>query len=91
MTLRFLLVGLIVLALNSLALADSKLPPAADRKIDFIKDVRPLLQKQCLQCHGEKKQESGLRLDRKEAALLGGDFGKVIEVGITFCGSVPAT
>ncbi len=81
MTPRFLFVGLIVLALNSFALAESKLPPAVDRKIDFVKDVRPLLQKHCLQCHGEKKQESGLRLDRKEAALLGGDFGKVIEVG----------
>ncbi len=81
MTPRFLFVGSIVLALSSLVLAENKLPPAAERKVDFVKDVRPLLQKHCFQCHGEKKQESGLRLDRKEAALRGGDFGKVIEVG----------
>ncbi len=58
-----------------------KLPPPTDRKIDFSKDVRALLAKHCLECHGEKKQESGLRLDRKQAALKGGDLGKVIEIG----------
>ena len=81
MTLRILFVASVFLVLNSIVFAESKLPPPAERKIDFVKDVRPLLQKHCLQCHGEKKQESGLRLDGKEAALRGGDFGKVIEVG----------
>ncbi|MES2598387.1 MAG: DUF1553 domain-containing protein [Verrucomicrobiota bacterium] len=41
--------------------------------IDFVKDVRPILQKHCYECHGEKKQKSGLRLDIKSEALKGGD------------------
>lgn len=41
--------------------------------VDFVREVRPLLEKHCHECHGEKKQKSGLRLDVKAAALKGGD------------------
>src|SRR4051794_25363959 len=63
------------------AFADVKLPPAANRKIDFEKDVQPLLAQKCYQCHGEEAQQSGLRLDRRQPALRGGDYGPVINVG----------
>ncbi|MFO0819442.1 MAG: PSD1 and planctomycete cytochrome C domain-containing protein [Pirellulales bacterium] len=41
--------------------------------IDFVRDVRPLFEKRCYECHGPSKQKSGLRLDIKEAAFKGGD------------------
>ncbi len=41
--------------------------------IDFVRDVRPIFQKHCYECHGEKKQKSGLRLDIKSLAFKGGD------------------
>ncbi|MGV3658688.1 MAG: DUF1553 domain-containing protein [Prosthecobacter sp.] len=41
--------------------------------VDFVREVRPILEKHCTSCHGEKKQKSGLRLDLKAAALTGGD------------------
>jgi hypothetical protein len=41
--------------------------------IDFVRDVRPIFQKHCHECHGEKKQKSGLRLDIKSEAFKGGD------------------
>lgn len=41
--------------------------------VDFVHDVRPVLQKHCYNCHGEKKQKSGLRLDIKAEAFKGGD------------------
>ncbi len=63
------------------SVAAAELPPVVDRKIDFMKDVQPLLAKHCVSCHAEKKQESGLRLDRKSHALNGGDLGKVIVPG----------
>jgi hypothetical protein len=69
-------VTLVVIA--SVSLAADKLPPPADRKIDFAKDVRPLLEKHCWKCHGAEKQESGLRLDSRAALLKGGDLGQVI-------------
>jgi ankyrin repeat protein len=65
----------------SLALAEATLPPPANRKIDFVKDVQPLLEQKCYSCHGEEAQQSGLRLDRRQPALRGGDYGPVIVVG----------
>src|SRR5688572_28880874 len=53
----------------------------ADRKIDFEKDVAPIFQARCYECHGPKKQESGFRLDLKSAAMKGGDNGLVIVPG----------
>jgi hypothetical protein len=41
--------------------------------IDFVRDVRPIFQQHCYDCHGEKKQKSGLRLDIKSEAFKGGD------------------
>jgi len=45
---------------------------AADKKVDFVKEVQPILEKSCVQCHGPEKQKGGLRLDTKEAAMKGG-------------------
>ena len=55
--------------------------PAADRKIDFARDVEPLLQSRCLVCHGAQQQMSGLRLDTREGALKGGTSGVDIKPG----------
>jgi hypothetical protein len=35
--------------------------------------VRPIFEQHCYECHGAKKQKSGLRLDLKATALKGGD------------------
>src|SRR6266496_273113 len=59
----------------------SKLPPAASRKVDFVKDIQPILAKSCYECHGEKKQEAMLRWDAKEIALKGSERGPVIVPG----------
>jgi hypothetical protein len=42
---------------------------------DFVKDVRPILERSCFGCHGPKKQKSGYRLDVRDVALRGGDSG----------------
>ncbi len=42
-------------------------------EVEFVRDVRPIFEKHCYECHGEAKQESGLRLDIKSLALQGGD------------------
>ena len=53
----------------------------ADDKVDFAKSIQPILEKRCLECHGEKKQKAELRLDSKDAALKGSEDGKVIIPG----------
>lgn len=40
-----------------------------DPKVDFVRDVAPILQQRCVSCHGAEKQKGDLRLDRKEDAL----------------------
>ncbi len=42
---------------------------AADREISFSKDVRPIFEKTCWNCHGPSVQLSGLSLVSREAAL----------------------
>ena len=65
----------------SLLADDSKLPPPAQIQVDFKQHVRPILAQKCYSCHGPKQQQSGLRLDDRQLALRGGDYGPVIVPG----------
>jgi cytochrome c553 len=56
-------------------------PPSSSPAVDFERDIRPILSKSCLRCHGAKKQEGGLRLHAKGPALAGGDTGPAIVPG----------
>lgn len=47
----------------------------------FEKRVRPVLVERCYECHGEKKQKGGLRLDSAAAVLKGGDSGLALVPG----------
>ena len=48
---------------------------------DFERDIRPILEANCVSCHGPKQQESLLRLDTRGQALKGGMSGSVIVPG----------
>ena len=76
---------LTLLLVSSFALlplaAQSQLPPPASGPVDYEKDVKPLLAQNCYSCHGPEVQQSGLRLDRRQNALRGGDYGPVIVPG----------
>lgn len=43
--------------------------------VDYEKEVRPLLEELCLDCHGPAKQKSGLRVDQRGNLLRGGESG----------------
>jgi hypothetical protein len=61
-----------LLAANPLANgAEPRLPPPATQRIDYARDVRPILAASCYSCHGDKKRKGDLRLDRKASALRG--------------------
>lgn len=51
----------------------SKLPPAAQRPVDFAKDIQPILEARCQKCHGPEKQKGSWRVDLKDVAMTGGD------------------
>ena len=54
----------------------SQLRVTPEQERFFEEKVRPLLATNCLECHGAKKQESGLRLDSRQAVIDGGDSGE---------------
>ncbi|MEO6808857.1 MAG: PSD1 and planctomycete cytochrome C domain-containing protein [Isosphaeraceae bacterium] len=54
---------------------------ADDVSVDYLKDVKPILAKHCVACHGATKPRGGLRLDTAAAALKGGKGGSAIEPG----------
>ncbi|MBS0266854.1 MAG: DUF1553 domain-containing protein [Planctomycetes bacterium] len=60
--------------------ADEPAPSAAQAEF-FEKRIRPLLAEHCWSCHGEKKQEGGLRLDSRDSLLSGGDSGPAVVSG----------
>ena len=77
-----LLWALVASSLASLpAAAQTPLPPPATVTVDYDKDVKPLFAQHCYSCHGPQAQQSGLRLDLRQNALRGGDYGPVIVAG----------
>src|SRR5260370_2660922 len=56
-------------------------PASADTKVDFAKEIQPILQQTCVKCHGPEKQKGKLRLDSKEATLKGGKDGPAFIAG----------
>lgn len=51
------------------------LPPPANVKIDFTRDIKPILDDSCIRCHGTEKPRSHYSLDGRDAALKGGRHG----------------
>ena len=53
----------------------------ASARVDFARQIAPILENRCQACHGAAQQQSGLRLDDGAAALKGGYSGPVIVPG----------
>ena len=63
---------------NSISVKVEKPVPVAP---DFHKQVRPILEVSCIECHGVEKQKGDLRLDTLANLLKGGDSGPAIVPG----------
>ena len=58
---------------------DSKL--SAVKRVEFVKDIQPILEFNCVACHRDGHKKGGLRLDEKDLAFAGGDSGKGVVPG----------
>jgi hypothetical protein len=56
-------------------------PPKSQsaQKLDYLRDIRPIISTNCFPCHGqdEKKQQAALRLDRADSAYGKSDEGHI--------------
>ncbi|MBS0266759.1 MAG: PSD1 domain-containing protein [Planctomycetes bacterium] len=53
----------------------------ADSRVDYARDIKPLLAKRCVACHGVLKQQSDLRLDTGAFVRTGGSSGPAVVPG----------
>lgn len=67
------------LALIALTLAGAV--ARAAEPVDFRREVQPILERACVQCHGPEKQKGKLRLDTGDALLKGGENGPPVTPG----------
>lgn len=72
---------LATLPLLSAPIDESKLPPAATNTVDFLRDIKPILDASCLKCHGPEKPKSRFRVDDRAALLKGGESGVAVVPG----------
>src|SRR3954465_6111443 len=51
------------------------LPPPADHQVNFSKEIKPLFEAACINCHAKGKNKGGFSLETREAFIKGGDSG----------------
>jgi len=61
-------------AQEPLALA-AQLPPASSNPVDFARDIQPIFDTSCVQCHAHGKAKGSFSLETRADFLLGGDTG----------------
>jgi mono/diheme cytochrome c family protein len=68
---------MLAFALSLLVVAAPQEPAAKAPRVDFTKQIAPLLLERCIDCHGPKEQKGDLRLDAK-SHLFGADEPSVV-------------
>ncbi len=71
---RSLVGGALVLAVG-IAFTTPGQVRAEPSEVDFRRDVKPILEEHCFECHGPSKREGGLRLSNRRDAFVAGDLG----------------
>jgi mono/diheme cytochrome c family protein len=72
-----LVAAICILAAN----AAPESPAASAEPVDYTRQIKPILTKHCVNCHGAAKPRGGLRLDTALAAKAGGKGGPAVLPG----------
>jgi mono/diheme cytochrome c family protein len=59
----------------------AQLPPPAARTVDFSKEIKPILEARCVNCHGHGRDKGGFQIDSRETLLKGGSSGAAVVSG----------
>ncbi|MFL6405438.1 MAG: PSD1 and planctomycete cytochrome C domain-containing protein, partial [Nitrososphaeraceae archaeon] len=70
-----------ITATLTISVAAQNPSPAPTGAVDFARDIQPILQANCYECHGPQKTKAHLRLDSPAGIARGGETGPVIVPG----------
>jgi mono/diheme cytochrome c family protein len=56
-------------------------PDATIAAVDFARDIQPILEANCYECHGPKEVKARLRFDRRDSVVKGGVNGPPLKPG----------
>lgn len=70
-----------IVALGCLLLLEAPPATAGEPRVDYLRDVKPILARKCYACHGGLRQRAGLRLDTAELIRKGSKGGPVVVAG----------
>jgi mono/diheme cytochrome c family protein len=59
----------------------AQLPAPANHAVSFSKEIKPIFEASCINCHGRGKDKGGFRLDTRATMLKGGDSGPTVLPG----------
>ena len=76
---RFLCIAVALVVTLSACVMD--LTRLKNDPVDFVRQVKPILEASCLECHQHQYEFAGLNLETKERAMKGGRSGPVIVPG----------
>ena len=79
---RYLLGLSLVAALSGWASVAAQNPASPSQNtVDFARDIQPILQATCYECHGPQKTKAHLRLDSRAGIIKGGESGAIVVPG----------
>ncbi|MES2695501.1 MAG: DUF1549 domain-containing protein [Verrucomicrobiota bacterium] len=74
-TLAFVVAGIAPVSAKLPPEVVAQLPAPTTRPVDFVKDIQPIFESSCVQCHGRGKAKGSFSLETREEFITGGDAG----------------
>ena len=75
------LAGLLIPAAAPANPEPRKMPAAVQRGVDFAEDIKPILERSCVNCHANGKRKGGFSIDHLHSFIAGGDSGPAVRQG----------
>ena len=75
------LVGLLITVASSAKPEPRLMPATAERSVDFAEDIKPILERSCVNCHANGKRKGGFSIDHLHSFVAGGDSGPAVIQG----------
>ena len=71
----------LLMFINAIVVLASQAYALEPTKVDYASQIKPILVKNCISCHGVEKQKGGLRLDAGASIIKGGNSGPILIPG----------